>query len=74
MHNLLTKSTAEGLMNYDNFLSPLIVTRFLNSYHFGNQTKTAEDFFLPTEELVEDLYSYFNKMIPGFSTFLTRTA
>lgn len=34
--NTLTKDTATFLMNYDNFLSPLIVTRFLNSYHFGN--------------------------------------
>ena len=72
-HYMLTKATAEALMNYDNFLSPLIVTRFLNSYHFGNQTKTAEDFFLPSESLVEDLYSYFNKIIPGFGTFITRT-
>ena len=69
----LTKEQAQGLINYDTFLSPNGVKQFFHSYFQQNYAQTVIIFNLPNISYVEEFYNYFQKVIPGSGLFYTNT-
>ena len=60
------------VLSYDSMLNPMVLKEFFNSYLARNLTATCDKFGLPSF-LVNMLYNYFLKLIPGYGLFSTYT-
>mmetsp|Transcript_6674 Transcript_6674/g.6538 ORF Transcript_6674/g.6538 Transcript_6674/m.6538 type:complete len:996 (+) Transcript_6674:218-3205(+) len=61
-----------NFLNYNAFLNPTPLKLFLNYYFQGNTALITKTFGIPSS-LIDPMYNYLLKLLPGYGLFATRT-